>query len=179
MPRPEKNRIVHQPPLFTEFKPSGISTRFADKIHLSLDEYEAFRLADYDGLSQEEAATLMEVSRPTFTRLIEKARKKIASLIIQGKALTIAGGNVHFRNNIIQCFSCGHMFNTNIDNSFTKCPECHSTDLINLAGGFGHGKCCTNINQPDLPEQEAGNKKGGNHARKKQNRTGRNRPTNR
>ena len=100
MARPEKHRIVHNPPLFTEFKPIGASIRFLDSVQLSLDEFEAFRLADYMGLSQEEAADEMEISRSTFTRLIEKSRKKIAELIVNGKILAIDGGNVHFRNNI-------------------------------------------------------------------------------
>jgi predicted Zn-ribbon and HTH transcriptional regulator len=94
-------------------------------------------------LSHAEASDEMEISRSTFTRLIEKARKKIADLIIHGKVLTIDGGNIHFRNNIIRCYDCGHMFNINIKTSFTECPVCFSKNIINLAGGFGHGKCCT------------------------------------
>ncbi len=163
MPRPEKDRIIFKPPLFTEFKPIGISVRSLSQTLLSLDEYEAFRLADHIGLSQIEAAEEMGISRPTFTRLIEKARKKIAEFIIQGKLLTIEGGNIHFRNNIIRCVNCGHMFTTNIENSITECPECNSNNLQNLAGGFGHGKCCINNNF----------KKGGCHARRRQNRTDR------
>ncbi len=158
MPRPEKNRIVHQPPLFNSFKPIGISAGALDEEYLTLDEYEAFRLADHIGLSHEEAAEEMEISRSTFTRLIEKARLKIASFIIQGKILVIEGGNVHFRKNIIKCQDCGHMFNISFGQSLETCPECESGNLMNLAGGFGHGKCCAN------------HKKGGNHARKRSNR---------
>ena len=142
MPRPQDDRIVHEPPLFSEFKPTGVRWKDLDQILLTLDEFEAFRLADSNGLSHAEAADEMEISRSTFTRLIEKARKKIADFIIQGKILAIEGGTVHFRNNIIRCQSCGHMFRTNISNSITECPACHSQNLINLAGGFGHGKCC-------------------------------------
>ncbi|MQY78749.1 MAG: DUF134 domain-containing protein [Bacteroidetes bacterium] len=164
MPRPEKHRIVHEPPIFTEFKPIGVAGRFLERTYLSLDEFEAFRLADFVGLSHAEASDEMEISRSTFTRLIEKARKKIADLIIHGKVLTIDGGNIHFRNNIIRCYDCGHMFNINIKTSFTECPECKSTNLINLAGGFGHGRCCIISNN---------HKKGGNYARRRQNRAGR------
>ncbi len=146
MPRPEIDRIVHLPPLFNEFKPIGVSGRFLNEIQLSLDEYEAFRLADYLGMSQEEASAEMEISRPTFTRLIEKARKKIAEFLITGQKLRIEGGNVHFRQNILRCHDCGHMFNTDFMSQVTECPECHSKNLINLAGGFGHGKCCANRN---------------------------------
>ena len=157
MSRPQNDRIVHHPPLFTDFKPVGVEARSLEQICLSLDEYEAFRLADQLNMSHEEAAIEMEISRSTFTRLIEKSRKKIADFIILGKMLTIEGGNIHFRNNIIRCFNCGHMFNINIDKSLKECPKCHSKNLINLAGGFGHGKCCNNRNL----------KKGGNYAKRR------------
>ena len=142
MPRPQDNRIVHEPPLFSEFKPAGVKGRNLEQILLTLDEFEAFRLADSIGLSHAEAADEMEISRSTFSRLIEKARKKIADFLIQGKLLTIEGGSIHFRNNIIRCQNCGHMFKTSIDSAMTECPTCHSNNLLNLAGGFGHGKCC-------------------------------------
>ena len=143
MPRPQENRIVHQPPLFSEFKPIGIRAQNIDRVSLSLDEFEAIRLADYNGLSHAEAAEEMEISRPTFSRLIEKARKKIAEFLLQGKMLTIEGGSIHFRNNIIQCNNCGHMFKTTIGATIFECPACHSKNLVNLAGGFGHGRCCS------------------------------------
>ncbi|MBN2175897.1 MAG: DUF134 domain-containing protein [Bacteroidales bacterium] len=144
MPRPKNNRIVQKPPIFTEFKPIGVAGRLLNETFLSLDEYEAFRLADHMGFSHAEAAQEMEISRSTFTRLIEEARKKIAELIINGSLLLIEGGNIHFRKNIIRCLNCGHMFDMNMNTSLTDCPECHSTNLLNLAGGFGHGKCCAN-----------------------------------
>jgi predicted DNA-binding protein (UPF0251 family) len=142
MPRPQDHRIVLEPPLFTEFKPMGLKGQDLEQIQLTLDEFEAFRLADYVGLSHATAADEMGISRPTFSRLIEKARRKIADFMILGKLLTIEGGSVHFRNNIIRCLSCGHMFKINIGNTISECPACHSKQLFNLAGGFGHGKCC-------------------------------------
>ncbi len=154
MPRPQNKRIVLEPPLYTEFKPLGVKGPELEQVQLSLDEFEALRLADYQSLSHEAAAEEMGISRTTFTRLIEKTRKKIASFIIQGKLLAIEGGSIHFRKNIIQCQSCGHMFKINIADSITECPECHSNKLLNLAGGFGHGKCCRYHNS----------KKGGNDA---------------
>jgi uncharacterized protein len=142
MPRPQKERIIKEPPVFTEFKPMGMPTRLIKSIILSLDEYEALRLSDFAGFSQEEAAEEMDISRPTFTRLIESARKKMAEMLIQGKRLLIEGGNIHFRHNIIRCLSCGHMFNIKIEASIENCPACGSDNLNNLAGGFGHGRCC-------------------------------------
>ena len=147
MPRPQDNRIVLEPPLFSEFKPMGVIGINLEQILLTLDEFEALRLADFMGLKHAEAADEMEISRSTFTRLIEKARKKIADFLIQGKLLTIEGGSIHFRNNIIHCQDCGHMFKINMVNTITECPACHSKNLLNLAGGFGHGKCCNFRNQ--------------------------------
>ena len=142
MSRPENNRIVHKPPFFTEFKPVGRSDRSTEKIILNLDEFEAIRLADLMGMSQEEASAEMEISRPTFSRLIERSRKKMAEFIFHGKALRIYGGNIHFRRNIIQCADCGHICNININDTIIECPKCKSKNLLNLAGGFGHGECC-------------------------------------
>ncbi|NLO19364.1 MAG: DUF134 domain-containing protein [Ignavibacteria bacterium] len=155
MARPKIKRMVSKPPLFSEFKPLGSQMRFLKGVELSLDEYEAFRLADYEGLSHEEAAEEMEISRSTFTRLIEKSRKKIAELIVNGKYLTIDGGNIHFRKNIIRCNDCGYLFKINFQSSFKNCPDCNSSNLVNLAGGFGHGRCCAKFN----------NMKGGNNAK--------------
>ena len=142
MPRPKSNRIVKEPPLFTEFKPVGIPGRSLEQIKLSLDEFESIRLADQLGFSHEEAADEMGISRSTFSRLVEKSRKKMAEFIFGGKVLVIEGGNVHFRKNILRCNDCGHMFKTDIGEVVSQCPICHSEYLMNLAGGFGHGKCC-------------------------------------
>ena len=141
MPRPKKNRKVHEPPLFVEFKPVGIQGSLLDKIVLTIDEYEAFRLADYEGLSQEEAAEEMEISRPTFARLIESARKKVAESIVRGKKLIISGGNVEFRQNIVRCFNCGSLFRVEFGEKMNKCPHCGSTNLVYMGhrGGFGYG----------------------------------------
>ena len=54
----------------------------------------------------------------------------------------IEGGSIHFRYNIIRCQSCGHMFRINISDTIAECPACRSKNLLNLAGGFGHGRCC-------------------------------------
>ncbi len=142
MSRPKNNRIVYEPPSYTEFKPVGAAIKSLEEIQLSLDEFEAVRLADLLGMSHEEAAREMEISRSTFSRLIVKSRKKIAEFFIYGKLLTVSGGNIHFRKNIIKCSHCGHMFKIDIGTVIQACPECGSENLLSLAGGFGHGECC-------------------------------------
>ena len=159
MPRPINNRTVHEPPLFVEFKPTGVAGKNLEQRFLKLDEFEAVRLADYKGMTHEEASLEMDISRSTFSRLIDKARNNIATFLIRGQLLTIDGGNIHFKNNIIRCLDCGHMFKTSIDTPLNKCPGCSSTELENLAGGFGHGVCCTN-------RIHSQSKKGGKNAKR-------------
>jgi len=143
MPRPQYNRIVHEPPIYSHFKPSGVKGQDIPQIVLTLDEFEAFRLADQQGYTHAQAAEEMEISRSTFSRLIEKARKKVADFLIQGGVLTIGGGSVHFRINILQCLDCGHLFKVKLDEEISECPACESEKILNMAGSFGHGKCCT------------------------------------
>ena len=76
------------------YKPAGIPARTLEWIILSLDEFETIRLLDYQGLDQEKAAELMSVSRPTITRIYASARKKIATALAEGKAISIEGGPV-------------------------------------------------------------------------------------
>ena len=144
MARPKKNRIVLNPPMYSDFKPAGVNGAKLEHINLLLDEFEAFRLADFLQMTHEEAADEMGISRSSFTRLIEKSRKKIAEFIIKGKFLTINGGNVHFLKNLFKCEDCGFLFKTNIESKLELCPECNSNRLLSLAGGFGHGECCRN-----------------------------------
>ncbi|MDD4734788.1 MAG: DUF134 domain-containing protein [Kiritimatiellae bacterium] len=87
-------RRVERPPDVTYFKPAGTPVRLLQEIALTLDEYEAVRLADLEGLYQEQAAGKMGVSRPTFSRIVGSARKKIADALVNGKALRIGGGPV-------------------------------------------------------------------------------------
>lgn len=93
MPRPRRSRWVSARPNITYFKPSGVPTRELDETVLTIEEFEAVRLKDQLELDQQSAAERMKVSQPTFHRLLNGARKKIADAIINGKALRIQGGN--------------------------------------------------------------------------------------
>jgi predicted DNA-binding protein (UPF0251 family) len=79
------------------FKPRGIPASQLEEVVLSLDEFEAIRLADLEGLYQEEGARKMNISRQTFGRIIDSAHKKIADVLVNGKALKIEGGEVTVR----------------------------------------------------------------------------------
>ena len=142
MSRPLKERKVALPPVFSGFKPIGIPSSSLETIIMSLDEFEAINLADYRGLEHADAAKLMNISRSTFSRLVEKARHKIALVIIEGKNLSFQGGNIHFKKNIMICNDCGNRFIAEIGIDVKRCPECNSSDVVDLAKTFGHGKCC-------------------------------------
>ena len=92
MPRPFKCRRVCGTPGTDYFKPRGIPLSDLQEISLTIDEFEAIRLADLEGLYQEDAAKSMDISRQTFGNIIATAHKKIADAIVNGKALKIEGG---------------------------------------------------------------------------------------
>ena len=94
MPRPCRCRRIRCQPDVSCFKPRGIPLDRLEQVILKLDEWEALRLADWEGLYQEEAARRMGISRQTFGNIIESAHKKIADVLLHAKALKIEGGEV-------------------------------------------------------------------------------------
>lgn len=89
MPRPKKHRTTNCDPAANYFKPRGIPMSDLTEEILEKDELEAINLADLKGLSHEESAARMKVSRATFGRILKSARSKIADCIINGKAIKI------------------------------------------------------------------------------------------
>lgn len=94
MPRPRQCRRVAQLPPATYYKPRGVPLRALEQVGLTVDELEAIRLADLEGLYQEAAAERMNVSRQTFGRILETAHRKVADALVHGKALSIEGGPI-------------------------------------------------------------------------------------
>ncbi len=92
MPRPKHCRRVGCLPQSNYYKPRGIPLSVLQHINLTIDELEAIRLADLQGLYQEQAAKKMDVSRQTFGRVLKSAHKKIADALVNGKAISIEGG---------------------------------------------------------------------------------------
>ena len=89
MPRPCRRRRVRGRPNSSYFKPSGIEMFKLQEIVLTLPEFEAIRLIDFQEIEQNQAAKQMEISQPTLSRLLKSARKKISDAIINGKAIKI------------------------------------------------------------------------------------------
>ena len=94
MARPVQTRKIQFVPRVTFFKPAGIPRVELEEVALTLDELEAVRLADLNGLYQEKAAPKMGISRSAFARILESARKKITDALIHGKSLKLEGGPV-------------------------------------------------------------------------------------
>jgi len=92
MPRPRRCRRIGCEPNFTYFKPAGVRRIDLGENVLTVGEFEAIRLKDLEGLDQKECAEKMDISQPTFHRLVLSARKKIADCIANGKAIKIEGG---------------------------------------------------------------------------------------
>ena len=92
MSRPKKCRCTNCTPGAYYFKPRGIPLIHLEEVTLTIDELEALRLADFEGLYHEEAAKQMNISRATFGRILVGARHKTAGAIIHGNALKIESG---------------------------------------------------------------------------------------
>ena len=86
--RPKKARLVEKQPQILRFSPRGRPGR-PDEIGLKMDEFEALRLIDSKGLKQVQAAKLMGLSQQTFSRILRQARKKLASVVVEGKIASI------------------------------------------------------------------------------------------
>lgn len=135
MARPTKWRKIEHIPVVPYFVPSDREIDGVETNVLLLEELEAIRLKDLEGLEQAECAERMEVSRPTFQRILLSAREKMADSLINGKSIHIDGGN-YTRNicNVI-CNDC----NTEWKESFEKlldikegkyvCPTCGSKNI--------------------------------------------------
>lgn len=89
MVRPRIKRSVYFNPEISYFKPAGVPLRDVGEVFLEPEGIEAMRLQSIDGLNQEEAAKRMNISQPTFNRIINEARKKVTDALINGKAIRI------------------------------------------------------------------------------------------
>lgn len=132
------------PPNVRGFRPFGVSETTDTPVKMLFEEYEALKLADYEKMSQEKAAESMDVSRPTFTRIYDRALKKVATALIETKSIIIEGGNVHFDDNWYRCKNCHSVFKTNRPN-LSNCAVCDSENIEHINAGFDD-------KQPDADE---------------------------
>jgi predicted DNA-binding protein (UPF0251 family) len=143
MAKPKKDRRVQYPPSVVYFKPQGIPMVALEQETLTVDEYEAIRLVDSEGLDQQQAAKHMGISRATCARIMESAHRKVAKALTEGKAIRIEGGNVVLKRNRFRCMDCGALWEGDIsadamiEHPSPSCPTCQSDRVIDFARQAG------------------------------------------
>lgn len=131
MARKKNNRKMEKPPLMRGYRPFGTSFCPKESVELLFEEFEALRLADYESDPHHIAAAKMGVSRPTFTRILDRAHYKLSRALVESRYITIEKGNVVFEKIWYKCEKCSTVFSRegyrNLD-----CPFCHSEETYNL-----------------------------------------------
>lgn len=133
-PRPTRLRKISNPPLISGFKPYGAKVHNVpnEVVLLHIEEYEALRLCDHELLNHHQASVIMNVSRPTLTRIYSKARRKLAEALVCGKQIIIEGGKIYFDTEWFTCKNCGICFNNpDKENEIKECPLCRSKNILN------------------------------------------------
>lgn len=129
MPRPKRIRRMNNPPHFKGFRVIGLPDE-NNPVVINFEEYEAIRLSDFELHGQVEAAQIMGISRPTYARIYESARRKVAQAFVQGKAIVFEGGKVYFDSDWYACNSCNCWFNhPEKELEVEECPLCGSGDI--------------------------------------------------
>jgi len=151
MPRPVKCRRVSFFPEARYFKPAGVPIRDLETVCLTVEELEAIRLKDLEGLEQEQGAEKMNVSRPTFQRILTSARQKVADALFNGKGLRIEGGNFEFPPCHFRCVN-GHEWEVPFKDAQEQAPRaCPTCSIVEITcfhplgkgcGKAGHFRCC-------------------------------------
>ena len=136
MVRPQKDRIVKFNPEVSYFKPRGIPMIDLEEVVLTVDQREAIRLADLQGLSHEDAGAQMGVSRATFGRIVKRARKIVADALISGKAIDVQGGNFLIKSDtrVFVCEDCDNRWNEPPGSGHPGvCIACESDNIYRIA----------------------------------------------
>lgn len=131
-PRIKRIRKVLNPPAIKGFKPYGPGIEFTvnEPVTLLYEEYEALRLCDYDMFNHHYASGIMNVSRPTFTRIYAIARQKLAKAFVEGRQIVIDGGKVYFDSDWYRCNKCNSYFNNpEKEMAIENCPLCGSGEI--------------------------------------------------
>ena len=129
MPRRKRLRKVVAPPGFKGYKPYGNSKHKKQHVDLLYEEYEAIKLADYDLLNHLEASKLMGVSRPTFARIYESARRKLAHALVETKEIRSVFGNAQLDGTWYLCGDCHARFTIPVQMTNYVCPICRSLEI--------------------------------------------------
>ena len=130
MPRPKKCRLVKKEPGVTFFKPQGIPLRILEHAVITVDELEALRLSDFLGMSHEETAKELKVSRPTVTRMLARAHQALADALVNGKAIRIEGGDYILEGYECLCPKCGTHWSAPANGNHEQvCGKCSDAEV--------------------------------------------------
>lgn len=143
-PRIQKIRKVLNPPVIKGFKSYGKENKSTPESFVSLlfEEYESLRLCDYDMYNHTDASAIMNVSRPTFTRIYASARKKIAKAFVEGSNIVIEGGKVYFDSSWFHCKNCECYFNNpEMEKPADSCPLCGSLNFTRFEYNYNSTDC--------------------------------------
>lgn len=132
MARPRNNSKIQIPPRIKGFNPQGYYAKPSKAIILNIEEYEVIRLLDYENLSQLEASKIIEISRPSLTRIYDRARKKIAQALIEARPIRIEGGKIVYDEHWYQCNKCKSHFSNPEETEIAHCALCLSTDILKV-----------------------------------------------
>lgn len=142
MARPVKKRKVGFFPENYVFRPDICCSEGKKEITLTHDELESVRLCDLCSMEQAQAAESMGISRGTYQRILNSARQKIADALVNGRGISISGGDYSLGDCHANCADCGHTWQAPCDVLFYeydgKCPECGSQ---NIGCSDGTGRC--------------------------------------
>ncbi len=132
MPRKRRLRKIVEPPKFKGYEPYGVDKDTLKRVELLYEEYEAIKLADYDFMNHAEASELMGISRPTFARIYESARRKIAKALVEVRKIETVYGNAVFDKNWYICKECNARFTIPKNFNSDTCPVCKSEKIIQI-----------------------------------------------
>ena len=125
-PRTKKIRAIQRRPNFSGFQPIGLQKPSKCEVIINFEEYESIKLCDHELLTHHEASAMMNVSRPTFTRIYESARRKIAKAFVEGGNICIEGGQAMVNTEWFRCSNCDISFNI-AEGAAHTCPICKNT----------------------------------------------------
>jgi uncharacterized protein len=169
VPKPKKPRFVREPPSVAFFKPQGIPLFQLEQVVLGVDEFEAIRLVDYEGLHLEDEAERLQVSRATCARILDSAHKKIGTALTHGHAIRIEGGTFVLGRNRFRCRECGGRWDMELGKGApggqgASCPQCQSDRVVDMGkevGFRGEDAVPPNGPPPDAPARGGRGWRGG------------------
>jgi uncharacterized protein len=155
MPRPTKCRRISFFPEARYFKPAGVPIRDLESVCLSVEELEALRLKDLEGLEQEQGAEKMNISRPTFQRILTSARQKVTDALFNGKGLRIKGGHFEIPPCHFKCVN-GHEWQVPLNEAQEQAPQsCPTCATAEIACFHPLGKGCEKSSHLRCCQREA------------------------